>query len=263
MRHLLVTSLLLTGLTLGGVSAVHAEGNYDKNAPEQEMTQPRTDSDFSGEGSQYTVQEGDTLASIAEEHLGSADQWQLIAQANDISNPDQLEVGQTLTIPASGERSDTGNLSTDSSSMQSANDMNSPDNSDLQASDMNDPDRIQNRGDMNDPDSATIPGGENVAEPDQETYGETARDFESDKANDPAAENDSALDQQQEIRGEITEIASGNESVTLKDEQGMTHNLKLEDEGIVDGVSVGDFVKAEIEGGTVVSLEKVDRTASR
>lgn len=251
MRHLLVTSLLLTGLTLGGVSAVHAEGNYDKNAPEQEMTQPRTDSDFSGEGSQYTVQEGDTLASIAEEHLGSADQWQLIAQANDISNPDQLEVGQTLTIPASGERSDTGNLSTDSSSMQSANDMNSPDDSDLQASD------------MNDPDSATIPGGENVAEPDQETYGETARDFESDKANDPAAENDSALDQQQEIRGEITEIASGNESVTLKDEQGMTHNLKLEDEGIVDGVSVGDFVKAEIEGGTVVSLEKVDRTASR
>lgn len=251
MRHLLVTSLLLTGLTLGGVSAVHAEGNYDKNAPEQEMTQPRTDSDFSGEGSQYTVQEGDTLESIAEEHLGSADQWQLIAQANDISNPDQLEVGQTLTIPASGERSDTGNLSTDSSSMQSANDMNSPDDSDLQASD------------MNDPDSATIPGGENVAEPDQETYGETARDFESDKANDPAAENDSALDQQQEIRGEITEIASGNESVTLKDEQGMTHNLKLEDEGIVDGVSVGDFVKAEIEGGTVVSLEKVDRTASR
>lgn len=253
MRHLLVTSLLLTGLTLGGVSAVHAEGNYDKNAPEQEMTQPRTDSDFSGEGSQYTVQEGDTLASIAEEHLGSADQWQLIAQANDISNPDQLEVGQTLTIPASGERSDAGaeDLSTDSSSMQSANDMNSPDDSDLQA------------GNMNDPDSATIPGGENVAEPDQETYGETARDFESDKANDPAAENDSALDQQQEIRGEITEIASGNESVTLKDEQGMTHNLKLEDEGIADGVSVGDFVKAEIEGGTVVSLEKVDRTASR
>ena len=261
MRHLLITSVLLTGLTLGGVAAVHAEGTYKNNAPEQETTQPRSSSDFSGEGSQYTVQEGDTLASIAEEHLGSADQWQLIAQANDISNPDQLQVGQTLTIPASGERSDAGMTN---SGIQSRSDVNTPDNSGLQSSgDMNDPDRIQSRGDINDPDSAALPGGENVAEPDQEAYGETARDFESDKANDPAAQNDPAMDQQLEIRGEITEIASGNESVTLKDEQGMTHNFKLEDQGIVDGVAVGDFVKAEIEGGTVVALEKVDRTASR
>lgn len=247
MRHLLITSLLLTGLTLGGVAAVHAEGTY-KNAPEQEQTQPRSSSDFSGEGSQYTVQEGDTLASIAEEHLGSADQWQLIAQANDISNPDQIQVGQTLTIPASSERSDAG---MPDSGIQSQSDMNSPDSSDFQS-----------RSDMNNPDDAALPGGENVAEPDQDApYAETARDFESDKANDPAAQNDPALDQQQEIRGEITEIASGNESVTLKDEQGMTHNLKLEDQQVVDGVSVGDFVKAEIEGGTVISLEKVDRSA--
>lgn len=251
MRHLLITSVLLTGLTLGGVAAVHAEGTYKNNAPEQEMTQPRSGSDFSGEGSQYTVQEGDTLAGIAEEHLGSADQWQIIAQANGISNPDQLEVGQTLTIPAGSERSDADMTN---SGIQSRNDMNTPDNSGLQSSgDMNDPDRIQSRGDINDPDSAALPGGENVAEP--------ARDFESDKANDPAAQNDPAM--QLEIKGEITEIASGNESVTLKDEQGMTHNFKLEDQGIADGVSVGDFVKAEIEGGTVVSLEKVDRTASR
>lgn len=251
MKHLLITSLLLTGLTLGGVAAVHAEGTY-KNAPEQEQTQSRSSSDFSGEGSQYTVQEGDTLASIAEEHLGSADQWQLIAQANDISNPDQIQVGQTLTIPASSERSDAGAQDSFMNNQQSRADMNSPDSSDLQS-----------RGDnMNNPDDAALPGGENVAEPDQDApYAETARDFESDKANDPAAQNDSALDQQQEIRGEITEIASGNESVTLKDEQGMTHNLKLEDQGIVDGVSVGDFVKAEIEDGTVVSLEKVDRSA--
>jgi len=248
MRHLLITSLLLTGLTLGGVAAVHAEGTYKNNAPEQETTQPRSSSDFSGEGSQYTVQEGDTLASIAEEHLGSADQWQLIAQANDISNPDQIQVGQTLTIPASSERSDAG---MPDSGIQSQSDMNSPDSSELQS-----------RSDMNSPESGALPGGENVAEPDsQAPYAETARDFESDKANDPASQNDPALDQQQEIRGEITEIASGNESVTLKDEQGMTHNLKLEDQQVVDGVSVGDFVKAEIEGGTVISLEKVDRSA--
>lgn len=232
MRHLLITSVLLTGLTLGGVAAVHAEGTYKNNAPEQETTQPRSSSDFSGEGSQYTVQEGDTLASIAEEHLGSAEQWQLIAQANDLSNPDRIQVGQTLTIPASsGERSDAA----------------MPDSG------------IQSRSDMNASDSAALPGGQNVAEPD--TAPQTARDFESGKANDPAAENDPAIDQQQEIRGEITEIASGNESVTLKDEHGMTHNLKLEDQDVVDGVSVGDFVKAELEGGTVISLEKVDRSA--
>lgn len=246
MRHLLITSVLLTGLTLGGVAAVHAEGTYKNNAPEQETTQPRSSSDFSGEGSQYTVQEGDTLAGIAEEHLGSADQWQLIAQANDLSNPDRIQVGQTLTIPASsGERSD---AAMPDSGIQSRSDMNSPDDS-----------GFQSRSDMSDPGSAALPGGENVAEPD--TAPQTARDFESDKANDPAAENDPAIDQQQEIRGEITEIASGNESVTLKDEQGMTHNLKLEDQDVVDGVSVGDFVKAELEGGTVISLEKVDRSA--
>ena len=233
MRHLLVTSLLLTGLTLGGVSAVHAEGKYKQNAPEQEMTQPRTDSDFSGESSQYTVQEGDTLASIAEEHLGSADKWQVIARANDISDPNQLEVGQTLTIPASGETSDAGihNSSTDSSAMQSQAD----------SSAMQD--------DMNQPESDAAP------------FDETARDFESDTANDPAAQNDPALSEEQEIRGEITEIASGNESLTIKDENGMTHNLKLEDQQVADGIAVGDFVKAEIDGGTVISLEKVDRSA--
>ncbi|MEZ4548214.1 MAG: hypothetical protein R3B51_11070 [Thermodesulfobacteriota bacterium] len=67
--------------------------------------------------------------------------------------------------------------------------------------------------------------------------------------------------EEQEIRGEITEIASGNDSLTIKDENGMTHDLKLEDEQVADGVAVGDFVKAEIDGGTVVSLKKVDKNA--
>ena len=230
MRHLLVTSLLLTGLTLGGVTAVHAEGKYKQNSPDQEMTQPRTDSDFSGESSQYTVQEGDTLASIAEEHLGSADQWQIIARANDISNPDQLKVGQKLTIPASSERSDAGAQdfsNSDSSAMQSRNEMNSPDSRS-----------------MNQPESDAAPSAE------------TARDFQSDPAQDGPA-----LSEEQEIRGEITEIASGNDSLTIKDENGMTHDLKLEDEQVADGVAVGDFVKAEIDGGTVVSLKKVDKNA--
>jgi hypothetical protein len=42
----------------------------------------------------------------------------------------------------------------------------------------------------------------------------------------------------------------------------MTHSFsKFEDEKVLEGVSVGDFVKVEIEDGTVISLEKVDRPA--
>ena len=81
------------------------------------------------------------------------------------------------------------------------------------------------------------------------------------------AESDSAQDnqpmnQEQELKGEITEIGTQNDSLSLKDEQGMTHSFtKFEDEKVLEGVSVGDFVKVEIEDGTVISLEKVDRPA--
>ena len=109
---------------------------------------------------------------------------------------------------------------------------------------------------MNSPDSRSM----NQPESDAAPYAETARDFQSDSAQNPA-QDDPALSEDQEIRGEITEIASGNESLTIKDENGMTHNLKLEDQKVADGVAVGDFVKAEIDGGTVTSLEKVDRNA--
>ena len=47
----------------------------------------------------YVVQEGDTLARIAEEQLGSPEKWRLLAQANGIDDPRTLRVGQKLTIP--------------------------------------------------------------------------------------------------------------------------------------------------------------------
>ncbi|HEX9830559.1 MAG TPA: LysM peptidoglycan-binding domain-containing protein [Thermodesulfobacteriota bacterium] len=52
-----------------------------------------------GEG-EYIVQEGDTLATIAEQHLGSQDQWSVIAKANNLEDPDRIFVGQRLTIPS-------------------------------------------------------------------------------------------------------------------------------------------------------------------
>jgi hypothetical protein len=52
----------------------------------------------------YTVQDGDTLSSIAESHLGSASAWPAIWQINQVAlaNPDAITIGETLLIPPMG-----------------------------------------------------------------------------------------------------------------------------------------------------------------
>ena len=53
---------------------------------------------------EYVVQPGDTLRSIALDEYGDAEQWQRIYQANRATigpNPDALVAGTTLQIPAS------------------------------------------------------------------------------------------------------------------------------------------------------------------
>ncbi|MGI5840848.1 MAG: LysM peptidoglycan-binding domain-containing protein [Patescibacteria group bacterium] len=57
----------------------------------------------SGTGN-YEVVTGDNLWKIAEVKLGSGYAWKEIAQANNISNPSYLEVGQQLTIPQSEKK---------------------------------------------------------------------------------------------------------------------------------------------------------------
>ena len=47
----------------------------------------------------YTVQPGDTLGGIARKVYGSAAKYPLIAQANNITDPRRIWVGQVLTIP--------------------------------------------------------------------------------------------------------------------------------------------------------------------
>lgn len=60
-----------------------------------------------GGGSTYVVQKGDTLSAIAKTHLGSANKWREIYDANRGvigDNPDRILPGQELKIPAaSGE----------------------------------------------------------------------------------------------------------------------------------------------------------------
>lgn len=48
----------------------------------------------------HTVEGGDTLWAIAERFYGDGNQYQRIADANGIPNPDLINVGQVLTIPA-------------------------------------------------------------------------------------------------------------------------------------------------------------------
>lgn len=52
-----------------------------------------------GQPETYVVESGDTLQSIAEQFYGDVSLDYLIADANDITDPTSLHVGQELTIP--------------------------------------------------------------------------------------------------------------------------------------------------------------------
>lgn len=51
----------------------------------------------------YTVKDGDTLFTIAEKYYQDGFKYPEIAKANNLTNVDQIEPGQTLEIPASSE----------------------------------------------------------------------------------------------------------------------------------------------------------------
>ena len=53
-----------------------------------------------GSGTMYVVKSGDNLSNISKNFYGNANQYQKIAQANNIANPDKIQVGQQLKIPA-------------------------------------------------------------------------------------------------------------------------------------------------------------------
>jgi LysM repeat protein len=48
----------------------------------------------------YTVVGGDSLSKIAKHFYGDASQYQKIADANGIDDPNSIQIGQELTIPA-------------------------------------------------------------------------------------------------------------------------------------------------------------------
>ncbi len=55
---------------------------------------------------QYTVKSGDTLSHIAQHFYGKASAWSAIFEANrdQLDNPDRIQAGQVLRIPARDDR---------------------------------------------------------------------------------------------------------------------------------------------------------------
>ncbi len=50
----------------------------------------------------YTVEKGDTLSRIAKQHLGDANAWKKIFEANRdvLDDPDKIQPGQVLKLPS-------------------------------------------------------------------------------------------------------------------------------------------------------------------
>lgn len=53
-----------------------------------------------GSGTMYVVKSGDNLSNISKSFYGTPNEYTKIAQANNISNPDRIQAGQQLKIPA-------------------------------------------------------------------------------------------------------------------------------------------------------------------
>ena len=53
-----------------------------------------------GSGTMYVVKSGDNLSNIIKSFYGNTGEYTKIAEANNISNPDRIQIGQQLKIPA-------------------------------------------------------------------------------------------------------------------------------------------------------------------
>lgn len=88
------------------VLTASAPTEYLKNRAWDEIK--RADPNFSdlqhditvGSGTMYVVKSGDNLSKISKSFYGTANDYAKVATANNISNPDKIEVGQPLKIPA-------------------------------------------------------------------------------------------------------------------------------------------------------------------
>ncbi len=87
----LAVSALLVGCSTTGQRAPITDLSVSQNETDAQVMSQSTTT--------YIVQPGDTLYKIAREHNAKVHE---IAQANQIANPSQLRIGQTLVIPGAG-----------------------------------------------------------------------------------------------------------------------------------------------------------------
>ena len=52
-----------------------------------------------GDDQPYTIKAGDNLSKVSELFYGTAGKYEAIAQHNGMSNPDHIQVGQTINVP--------------------------------------------------------------------------------------------------------------------------------------------------------------------
>lgn len=95
----------------GRRAEMEALGMEPEEEPEVEEVEPDPVSEMMAEGQavdrpitaptaqRYTVQEGDTLGSVAQQYYGDPRRFTDIAQASGIQDPNRIEVGQELIIP--------------------------------------------------------------------------------------------------------------------------------------------------------------------
>jgi LysM repeat protein len=74
------------------------KGNKGNKGNKGDPSEPAGEDEI-GEGQRYTVKEGDTLTTIAEEFYGDPMKYDLIVDANNLDGTTDLTVGQVLIIP--------------------------------------------------------------------------------------------------------------------------------------------------------------------
>jgi 5'-nucleotidase len=84
-----------------GPSEAGGSSNAGSGSQPQRMDMPPGESSGPATGGErtYTVQEGDTLYSLAKRFYGNGQMWQRIADANPDISPKRLPVGEEIVVP--------------------------------------------------------------------------------------------------------------------------------------------------------------------
>lgn len=86
--------------TVAGTTEGEGDGDPE-NGLEPGLQDPDGETGQEAQDKSYTVQRGDNLYKISKQFYGTETKYDLIMQANDIQDPNKIQIGQVLIIPAS------------------------------------------------------------------------------------------------------------------------------------------------------------------